>query len=285
MKHRNGSMIFGLKRDTSPELDWATLQVERRSADSERYLIENESFLARYSSQRLAKKLLKDLMATDHLLLALRHGDGRTHVIEQFFGYVASQKKKRRTLDQDFDNVEKIVLPLINHGRIPSFQAVDRCWSLVTNDDLDQVFASYDWLVLHLPKLDEWSVRELCFRSDLFAKRDDQFFALEEICTPSKLCDRFLSNYKHIKEIILDKDFDKAREDQLDRKQRYAPRTGEGGLYKEVKVRLHPDLIDTLKDVVGGGNRTAWIEEAILQRLENEGVEFSLPEQPPVPHK
>ncbi len=285
MRHRNGSMVFGLQRDTSSKLDWTTLQVERRSADSERYLIEKESFLARYSSQRLAKRLLKELMATDQLLLALRHGDGRTQVIEQFFGYVASQKKKRRTLDQDFDSVEKIVLPLINHGRIPSFETVDLYWRLVTSADLGEVFASYDWLALQLPKADEWSVRELCFRSDLLAKRNDQFFALEEICETSKLCDRFLSNYKQIKEIILDKDFDKAREEQLDRKQRYAPRTGEGGLYKEVKVRLHPDLIDTLKEVVGGGNRTAWIEEAILQRLENEGVEFSLPEQPPVPHK
>lgn len=278
-------MIFSFRQDKLSKIDWSTIQADRSKKNSDRYLIAKEAFLSRYNSSRLAKKLLNGLEASNQLILALRHGDGRAYVIERFFGYASQNEKRRHPLDRSYDTVEKIILPLINQGRIASFHALEIYWSHVTDDNPDRVFESFDWLSRHLVDADEWLLRELCFRSDLLSGRNDDFFALEEICDPATFCDRFFRNYKQIKENILNKDFDEARAEQHERKQRYAPRTGEGGLYKEVKVRLHPDLIATLKDVVGGGNRTAWIEEAILQRLEREGVEFSLPQQPPLPHK
>ncbi|MFP7673705.1 hypothetical protein ACG74X_10175 [Marivita sp. S0852] len=258
--------------------------MDHKAEDSERYLIAKDAFLSRYTSQRLAKKLLKDLMNTPHLPLCLRHGDGRAHVIERFRGYLQAQEETRN-LDRSFGSVESIIIPLLNHGRITSFAKIDRYWGRISDADLTHVFDSFDWLARLLPQADEWTVREVCFRSDVVSGRDDHFFALEEVCDLSVFYDRVLHNYKIIKEKILNEDFDQAREEHGERQRRFSAKTGEGSKFKEVKVRLNPELVDVLNDTVGDGNRTAWIEDAIVQKLHSLGVDYELPEQPPIPKR
>lgn len=276
-------MIFPFKQDKLSEIDWSTVKTDRSKKDSERYIIAKEAFLSRYSSPRLARKLLSGLETSNDLLLALRHGEGRAHVIERFIGYVSGKEKKRHLLDKSYDTVEKIILPLINHGRITSFERVEAYWSHVRDDSPDHAFDSFDWLARSLPKADEWTLREICFRTDLLAARKDDFFALEEVCGGPALCDRVLANYKKIKENILNKDFDEARQEHGERQRRFSSHTGEGSKFKEVKVRLTPDLVDVLNETIGGGNRTAWIEDAIVQKLHSLGVEYEPVEQPPLP--
>lgn len=54
----------------------------------------------------------------------------------------------------------------------------------------------------------------------------------------------------------------------------------EGKSYQQIKLMVHEDLVPVLKQV-GRGNRNAWIESAIIEKLEREGVDPPVQSQKP----
>lgn len=241
------------------------------------------AFLRSYTRQGRAEKILDELLSTEFLPLVLRHGYGKGHLLQMIFDVAEQVAAEGDAYDKDLSDPNFILMLLVFANKIPTPPSFAVLWSYFDQprNSPEQAETDYSRLRSKLDASDEWNVRELVLRSGFLVDRIDEDLALKENFSREELCARILSNYKQINKNILNDDFDEARQGGQ-RKYRFAPRKGEGALYKQVGLRLHPDTIEALTKAVGEGNRNAWIEEAIHDRLSREGFEMEPVQQPPV---
>jgi hypothetical protein len=238
------------------------------------------AFLRSYSRRARAEKILEELLSTEFLPLVLRHGHGRGHLLQMILDVAEQIADEGEAYDKDLSNPQFILLLLILADKVPTPSQFADLWSFFDTPDSTPEKAEADYFRLEaaLHKSDEWSLRELALRSGFLLERIDEELAFKESFSRDELCASILSNYKQLNKNILNDDFESAGQDHLNRRFRYAPRSGKGGVHKQVKLTLHEDLLPVVKEAVGSGNRNAWIEQAIIEKLERDGFQFEAPD-------
>lgn len=265
-------------REFAPENANWTISLEQEETGF--FRAAKRTFIRSYKRPSKAEKILESLQSSDFLPLVLRYDKGRSRLLEMIFDVAELISADGDTFDHDLATPEGIMLLLVLSKKVPEPSDFAPFWQRLTErkNTSAEAEAGYWWLVEKLPSANEWVLRELVLRSGFLLDRIDDQIAFQESFSKQEFCDTILRNYKQLNNNTLNDDFDKAGQEHINRRYRFAPKTGKGGVHKQVKLTLHEDVIPVVAEAVGEGNRSAWIEQAIVEKLERDGFKFTPPD-------
>ncbi|WP_162685548.1 hypothetical protein [Roseovarius amoyensis] len=247
----------------------------------------SKEFVARFHDKDLGARILDrlpEIQAGPHIL---RFYAGINSLLKSLLAEFRDARDYGVGLETQFVNAETIALFFMDRGLVPNKPGMDSLVSDVFPDFKDRdantvIFNTYEHLQTALPRRNEMELRELLIRFQRWygIGGDTALLPLEKF--DGGLANKVLEFFKILYGAYLRRDFDEALDEHSRRQRRFAPKKS-GGVYKQVKLQLHEDLIPVLSKALAGGNRNAFIEEAIVEKLQREGVEFDLPDQPPLP--
>lgn len=247
----------------------------------------SKQFLDSFRDKELGSRILADIPEVLQAPQVLRYYVGVNLLLEKTVSQLRNRRFPSKNLDDEFQNAEGVILYFVQSGFIPSKPHMEEFFSEVfpTLKGLDAnatIFNTYENLQTALPRRSELELRELLIRFQRWygIGGDAALLPIEKF--DGGLANKVLEFFKILYGAYLRRDFDEALDEHSRRQRRFAPKKS-GGVYKQVKLQLHEDLIPVLTEALAGGNRNAFIEEAIVEKLQREGVEFDLPDQPPLP--
>ena len=267
-------------REFSADGTQLSLAISSEEGESGFVAASRRVFMRNFTRRGRAERVLEELLLTDFLPTVLRFGPGKEYLLEMVLEVAESYVPESETYDKKLRSTSDVLVLLLLSGRVPSPSNFMRLWKFFDKPRSSEFLAEQDLseLIRALDEVNEWTLRELELRSGMMIDALDESPIFEKNFSRAKTCDNILRNYKQINKNILNDDFEEARQDHISRRFRYAPRSGKGGVHKQVKLTLHEDLLPVVKKAVGSGNRNAWIEQAIMEKLERDGFEFDSPD-------
>lgn len=246
----------------------------------------SDVFVEKFHDRKIGGEILEQLPEVQYVPRIFGFYIGVNAILSAVVKDFEGPKDYGHGLEFVLPNAESIMLRYLHDGLIPAHEEIKRFYDIIfpdlSADGRKAIFSSYDWLKANLSQQSEWLIRE-----GLLLFQRHRGFGGDACIVPSEKFDGGIANaliniFKNYYELYLKEDFGDAYREGSERRRRFSPKDGRAH-YKQVKLQLHEDLVPVLTEALDGANRNAWIEEAIVEKLQREGVEIEMVEQPPLP--
>ncbi|TRW96318.1 hypothetical protein FNJ84_13660 [Paracoccus sp. M683] len=234
-----------------------------------------------YGDKELAQKIAAEIPQADTLPNIFNFYIGTNHIIYTFIESMKAERKDIGNITAEFPDAKSIAAYLISAEKIPSNKdAIKFGTRLFPSHSVKK--SDRAWVVENAPKVSEWLIRDalVYYQIDYEIGGDIALAPVNYLDEPPHKT--LIKFFKEVYCRDLKEDFDETQNTDGQRRRRFAPKDGHR-TYKQVKLSLHEDLVPVLNAALDGENRNAWIERAIVERLQREGIDFELPEQPSLP--